>query len=864
VAKKKLIKKKAKKKTRKKRAVKKKKKKASRGRTPPEPVAVDDGDDELADDQGVGDDGIDEPVAGTFCEVCEEAHAAPPCDPPEGAAEAEEDEEALAPNPVKRRPHDLGGSSERGRSRISALASEMGRTWGTHTAMPMDVAPVVNIMRMPIGIIEFDYRTGGGLVIGRNNRIDGKKDTLKSTMCLRALRAAQKTCRHCVTGDTVVQGRVRSIQRMRYTGEIVKVTTESGRTLTLTPNHRVVAAHAFVCAGELEPGQNLLRHIGQDVRDSSIPMGVEEQHEYHEPISIEKMFGAMAERFGTVTDRVGANDFNGDAAFGDGQVEVVTIDGELPLSGDAEYFQRVEKPVLVVSPVGAAAPYPSEVMRTSGLRDFSVGALATSDSIPGFPALGTDDVGVVAAAPESVPFELARFGPASNMDAPFLEPDTYDPACHTEFVSDLLGSATGEVTLDKIIDIDRYPFSGHVYDLHTDVGWMLASDMVISNCKWRLVTDPHTGTVNCHCPPIRYWVANEDDYCWLPQEAAINLYHGHLPEGSKNVAVKGKGRMPALVCDPPPHLKGKRGIKRRPIPFKEDYRCEPMRCVFVDTEGTVDRKWAEANGVDPALVLLVGGKWAEQCLEAAERTMLSREFDFIVIDSTSMLETREHLEDRKVGERGTPAGKQKIMGDFIKRVVAAQAEEGLAGRYRPTLLTTSHLTTKGMGYGQHTYMGPTDGNTYAHGVAMDIRMKADRFIFDADKQKAIRGEFTFTITKNHCGGMGSTKTSGQIKFWLIDTPNHPVGDSNDLATVITYARTFGDGYIVKRGSNLVLQSDMIDGTRKVFRTLTRLREYLQEHDTVYDDLRHRVLAKLIEDRASLVVAEAEEPEGVSA
>ena len=586
MAKKKLIKKAKKKTVRKKRAVKKKaKKKASRGQPEPEPepepaVAADDdgGGDEQHDGDTGGDGGDD--LAGTeWCFVCEGDHASPPCDPPEGAAEAEEDEEAPAAPAKPLSKFDMAGSSQRGRSRISALASEMGREWGTHTAMPMDIAPVVNIMRMPIGILEFDYRTGGGLVIGRNNRIDGRKDTLKSTMCLRALRAAQKTCRHC---------------------------------------------------------------------------------------------------------------------------------------------------------------------------------------------------------------------------------------------------------------------------------------------KWRLVTDPQTGGVRCRCPETRYWVAREEDYALLPPEAAIALYHGKLPEGTKMTKIKGYGKVPALVCDPPPHLEGKKGYKRRPIPFKETFRCEPMRCVFVDTEGTVDRKWAEANGVDPSLVLLVGGKWAEQCLEAAERTMLSREFDFIVIDSTSMLETREHLEDRKVGERGTPAGKQKIMGDFIKRVIAAQAEEGLAGRYRPTLLTTSHLTQKGIGYGKHQYMGPTDGNVYDHGVAMDIRMKADRFIFDKDKQKAIRGEFTFTITKNHCGGMGSTRTSGQIKFWLIDTPDHPVGDSNDFTTVMDYARAFGDGFIVKRGSNLILQSDMIEGGRKVFRTVTRCREYLRENDTVYDDLRHRVLEKLIEDRAHLVVSEAEEPEGVSA
>lgn len=482
-------------------------------------------------------------------------------------------------------PHDLAGSPEQGRARIHALGAEIGRLWGTHTAMPMSVAPVVNIMRMPIGILEFDFRTGGGLIIGRNNRLKGKKDTLKSTLCLRALRAAQRTCRHC---------------------------------------------------------------------------------------------------------------------------------------------------------------------------------------------------------------------------------------------------------------------------------------------KWRIAKDPETGRLNCHCPPVRYWVANEEDYAWLPQEAAIRLFHGLLPEGSEFRDPR-NSLEPFFVCPPPPHLAGKKGpggkvYKPRPIDFKPMSRCEPMRCVYVDTERTIDAVWALKNGVDPSLVLLIGAKWAEQCLEAVERTVLTREFDFAVVDSTSMMETREMLEERKAGDRGTPAGKQRLMGDFIKRIIAAQAEEGLAGRYSPTLLTTSHLTQKGIGgYGKHPYLGATDGNIAEHGMAMDILMKADRFIFDKEKQKAIYGQFTFTIDKNHCGGMGSTKTSGAIKFWLIDTPDHPVGDSNDLETVLSYARAFGEPYVSEgRGASakLVLHSPMIEGGRKPFSTIAKCKTYLTENDGIYDDLRARVLLKLIEDRAQLTVVEAAEPEGV--
>lgn len=470
----------------------------------------------------------------------------------------------------------LAGSPDRGRARIHELGDVLGRTWGTHTAMPLSVAPIANIQRMPIGILEFDFRTGGGLVLGRNNRIKGSKDTLKSTMCLRALRAAQHTCREC---------------------------------------------------------------------------------------------------------------------------------------------------------------------------------------------------------------------------------------------------------------------------------------------KWPIVTDPTTGLMNCRCPEHRFWVANEEDYGWLPQDAAVKLFYGHLPEGAEVKNVKGVGRVPVLKCEPPPHLKGKKGINVREIPFAETYRCEPMRCVFVDSEGTIDLKWAQANGVDPALVLLVGGKWGEQCLESVERTMLTHEFDFIVVDSTSMMETRHTLEEKKLGDHAKVAGKAKLMGDFIKRVVAAQAEEGLASRYRPTLLTTSHLTTKGIsGFKARAYLGATDGRVYDHGIAMDIQMKAERFVFDATKQKAVYGVFNFKIDKNHCGGAGSTKTSGEIKFWLVETPDHPVGDSNDMATVMGYSRQFGSGFIEEGtgAAKLTLYSDYVEDGWQRFGTIKACTQYLNEHPSVYADLRRRVLDKLIEDRATLTVVATEE------
>jgi hypothetical protein len=41
--------------------------------------------------------------------------------------------------------------------------------------------------------------------------------------------------------------------------------------------------------------------------------------------------------------------------------------------------------------------------------------------------------------------------------------------------------------VDQIVQIRRYPFCGHVYDLITDVGYFSASALIISNCRCTVV-----------------------------------------------------------------------------------------------------------------------------------------------------------------------------------------------------------------------------------------------------------------------------------------------------------------------------------------------------------------------------------------
>jgi RecA/RadA recombinase len=382
------------------------------------------------------------------------------------------------------------------------------------------------------------------------------------------------------------------------------------------------------------------------------------------------------------------------------------------------------------------------------------------------------------------------------------------------------------------------------------------------HCKFPIVVSPVTGERDCRCPSPRFWLHNEDDYSWLPSSVAIRLSYGMLPEDAVVKNVKGIGRVPVLKCEPPPHAfyseaTGKL-LKKKPkvreIPFIETFRNEPMRCLYLDSEHTIDEAWAAANGVDTSLVLLVGGKWAEQSLQTIEEAVLTREFDFIVIDSTSVLEPKKELE-KTYSDTAKVAARATVMSRFVRRHLAAAFEEGLTARYVPTVLMTSQVTTKGINsrHGR-TWLDTTDGNAVNHAVSLDIHMNEEGYEFNAAKEYAIWGDFGFRVKKNKLGG--SPGVSGTIRFWVKAEENHPIGDSDDLDTVMRYARNPNIGLIVEGtgAAKLTVMSPYLPDEGMAFRTVGACEEFLRENHTVYADLRERVLTALMTRDESLVVS----------
>lgn len=89
------------------------------------------------------------------------------------------------------------GDPTAGREALAAIQESINRKHGVDLAMPMDRVDYVNIHRLPFGVFTLDYAARGGIPLTHYTRLWGPRSALKTTLCLRLLAQAQKTCRHC-------------------------------------------------------------------------------------------------------------------------------------------------------------------------------------------------------------------------------------------------------------------------------------------------------------------------------------------------------------------------------------------------------------------------------------------------------------------------------------------------------------------------------------------------------------------------------------------------------------------------------------------------------------------------------------------
>lgn len=447
----------------------------------------------------------------------------------------------------------------------------------------------------------------------------------------------------------------------------------------------------------------------------------------------------------------------------------------------------------------------------------------------------------------------------------------------SEVVSRMYGdSRVAPLALARVADIQRLPFGLMYLDWITRGGapigrltrlWgpksalktttclkLCASAMrTCRYCKYPLVVRPDTGEQDCRCPNPRWTISDSKYYHWLTQAQAIQIADGMLPDGAYEEG-KGKNKSYHLDVKRPEKSKVAADAKeaaQRKLTLVEAYRCEPMRVLYLDSERTLDRKWVERNGVDPALVSIVGPKWAEDTFDTLDDLLALREddtsnpvFDLVVIDSLSMLTPKDRLE-KNTEERPTVAGAANVMKRWFEKCLYRMHEQGLHSNMAPTILLTSQVSTHGIG-GPFTWLAPANGLMAEHVLILDIKcIPVDYTMLRNDV--ALSGSFQFNITKNKGGGSPEAKCV--VEYQMVDYQGRGPGDSDDFDTTVSVA--LEHGVSLERGKSKITFTTPYAAEPLDFKTQTALKEWLTANPSAYADLRRRVLDYVIENHIAL-------------
>lgn len=259
-------------------------------------------------------------------------------------------------------------------------------------------------------------------------------------------------------------GEVQAVTRRLFDGELVEFATAGGDLVRVTPNHPVLTEQGWIPADLLREGHTVFRSVAGHRMVDGRPQ-VDQR-----PALIEDVFHAARMAFPLVRVPLAAEDFHADAA--EGEVDVVYTDGLFPAEWNSHRLEVAGELCLVDAHLGWApfdggsslgallpggAPTPGRGVSGGGLGHALVGGHGGGPQLPGGAA-------------------GARF------DAPADKFSPENAAIYAQRGLDLIGRLTGRVAGDRIVELRRIRWTGHVFNLHTREGWYVSNNRIVSNC----------------------------------------------------------------------------------------------------------------------------------------------------------------------------------------------------------------------------------------------------------------------------------------------------------------------------------------------------------------------------------------------
>jgi hypothetical protein len=277
---------------------------------------------------------------------------------------------------------------------------------------------------------------------------------------------------NCLLGDTnVIPLGLVALSRAFYKGQVVYLQTRSGHKLTVTPNHPILTGSGFVSANRLNIGNNIICCIDSE----RMIFGMNPNYNYV-PVSIEEIWNTYSVSMGMSSIRmpVSTEDFHGDAVGFNGQIDIINTDSLLWNNTLNPFtFEHAGQECL-----------DDRYSKFSGLSrlcsQFHLGNRLLTPPNGGMGFGGNS--------------ETLRFGELSHVNSEsftiatrsntmFNQTPSHDISSNSPFLTERLLSLTRQVSLDEIVDIRDFYFSGHVYNLQSLEGLYIANNIFVKNCE---------------------------------------------------------------------------------------------------------------------------------------------------------------------------------------------------------------------------------------------------------------------------------------------------------------------------------------------------------------------------------------------
>lgn len=279
---------------------------------------------------------------------------------------------------------------------------------------------------------------------------------------------------NCFLPGTMVSGAFIGASKAWYAGHTVQVQCQSGATLTVTANHPIATAQGWLPACELQAGMHTL----SDAREVELVRAARLPHpagrairDQDVPARIEDVFEALATHRGCTT-QVSPLDFHGDAQHFVGEIDVVGSYVELVRQRDAMRAQRRGQASFT------RTDHRLPLIHGGGeLLALAQAAHASGRSGERGPA----DLAQLVGGHAAEAF-VRRCGATAQLHAVALKKPPEGDARHAAFLRELKDRSAGAIAFDEIVSVVRAPYRGHVFDLQTESGWLLANGLAASNC----------------------------------------------------------------------------------------------------------------------------------------------------------------------------------------------------------------------------------------------------------------------------------------------------------------------------------------------------------------------------------------------